>query len=204
MTGSLLITDAEVDGRRVDVEVVDGRISRIADTLSHRTVECVDAGGGALIPGLHDHHIHLLACAAARESLDLIAAEVRTEAELAAAVRRSLTGLAPQRWLRIVGYHESIAGELDAALVDRLVPDRPARVQHRTGMLWVINRHARESIDTALQTPLDGIDRDTDGRPTGKLWRLDTGCAISSRHTNLIWPRSPQNFARRGSPVSPT
>ena len=46
--------------------------------------------------------------------------------------------------------------------------------QHRTGMLWVINRHARESIDTALQTPLDGIDRDADGRPTGKLWRLDS------------------------------
>ena len=169
----MIITDAEVEGRRVDVEVADGTITKIGEALSRRGTECVNAGGGALIPGLHDHHIHLLACAAARESLDLMATELRTEAELAAAVRRSLTGLAPQRWLRIVGYHESIAGELDADLVDRLVPDRPARVQHRTGMLWVLNRHARECLDTALSTPLDGIERDAAGCPTGRLWRLD-------------------------------
>ncbi len=173
MTPALIITDTEVEGRRVDVEVADGTITGIGERSSRRATECVDAAGGALIPGLHDHHIHLLACAAARESLDLIASDVRSEAELRTAVNKSLTGLAPHQSLRIVGYHESIAGELDAALVDRLVPNRPARVQHRTGMLWVLNRHAREWLHTALETPLDGIERDAAGRPTGRLWRLD-------------------------------
>ena len=174
MNAALIITDAEVEGQRLDVAVADGAITRIGEALPRRATECVDAGGGALIPGLHDHHIHLLACAAAGESLDLAAGTVRTERELMQAVQASRVSRAPSRWLRIVGYHESIAGELDADLVDRLVPDRPARVQHRTGMLWVLNRQARENLDAALTAPRDGIERDAMGRPTGRLWRLDS------------------------------
>jgi predicted amidohydrolase YtcJ len=173
MSADIVIVNAEVDGARVDVEVAGGTITAIGEALPGRATERVDAGGGALIPGLHDHHIHLLAGAAARESLDLHATDVRTERELALAVQRALERRPGAQWLRIVGYHESIAGELDADLVDRLVPDRPARVQHRTGMLWVLNRQARDLLDTALSAPLDGIERDGLGHPTGRLWRLD-------------------------------
>ena len=34
-------------------------------------------------------------------------------------------------WLRGTGYHESVAGELDRHALDRWVPARPVRVQHR-------------------------------------------------------------------------
>ncbi len=177
MIVDLVIVDAEVDGNRVDVEVSGGRITRITRTgeaRRSRATEHVDAGGGALIPGLHDHHIHLLAGAAARESLDLHSSDVQTEHQLVLAAHRVLARCAPQQWLRIVGYHESIAGELTPDLVDRLVPDHPTRVQHRTGMLWVLNRRGRQHLGTALETPLEGIERDVTGSPTGRLWRLDT------------------------------
>jgi predicted amidohydrolase YtcJ len=177
MTADLVIVDAEVDGGRVDVEVGGGRIISITSTGDRRhgdAAERVEAGGAALIPGLHDHHIHLLAGAAARQSLDLHSSDVRSEHQLRLAVQHALSHCAPQQWLRIVGYHGSIAGELTPELVDRLVTDHPARVQHRTGMLWVLNRLGREHLGSALDTTLDGIERDATGLATGRLWRLDS------------------------------
>src|SRR5687768_12237258 len=68
----------------------------------------IEAQGGALLPGLHDHHIHLPALAAARASVRCGPPEVTDEAELAAALNRPGQG-----WLRGIGYHESVAGMLD-------------------------------------------------------------------------------------------
>ena len=173
MIADLVIVDAEVDGNRVDVEVAGGQITRIGKARHHGATEHINASGGALIPGLHDHHIHLLASAAAAESLDLHSGDVRTEHQLVLAVRRALAQREPHQWLRIVGYHESIAGELTPDLIDRWVPDRPTRVQHRTGMLWVLNGPGRRHLGAALDASLGGIERDSTGRATGRLWRLD-------------------------------
>jgi len=121
----------------------------------------VDAAGGALLPGLHDHHVHLLAMAAARGSVDVGAGGL-------AALRR-----APGRdWVRAVGYHESLAGPLDRDRLDALVADRPVRVQHRTGQLWVLNSAAlaRTGLEAA---PDVAVERDANGRATGRLVRGD-------------------------------
>src|SRR5699024_6385117 len=55
---------------------------------------------------------------------------------------------------------------------DRLVPDRPVRVQHRSGALWIVNSAAaaRLRLDEAAEP---GVERDGRGHPTGRLWRLD-------------------------------
>ena len=42
-------------------------------------------------------------------------------------------------WLRGVAYHESVAGPLDRDRLDAWVADRPLRVQHRSGALWMLN-----------------------------------------------------------------
>ncbi|WP_181801389.1 amidohydrolase family protein [Streptomyces shenzhenensis] len=150
----MLIRDVEIEGRgRVDVRVEEGRIAAIGRRLAgHAQVE---GGGAALLPGLHDHHIHLMALAAESASVRVGPAEVRGRDELAKILRDG----APGEWVRAVGYHESVAGELDRWTLDVLVPDRPVRVQHRSGAMWILN-------SAALRTA--GLES-TDGR----LWRED-------------------------------
>jgi predicted amidohydrolase YtcJ len=105
--------------------------------------EELDARGGALIPGLHDHHVHLASLAAARASVRVGPPAVVDERSLEAALRKADRRLPPGRWLRCTGYHESVAGDIDRAALDRLVPpERPVRVQHRSGAQWVLGSRA--------------------------------------------------------------
>jgi predicted amidohydrolase YtcJ len=138
----VLIVRAEVsEGCIRDVRTVDTQIVEVADRVEPRpNEEMLDAGACAVLPGLHDHHVHLRALAAASNSIDL-----RTVQDVDA-LRESIRTASEQRpsgsWLRFIGYHESIAGELDRAKLDELVPGNPARVQHRTGALWILNSAA--------------------------------------------------------------
>jgi len=72
-----------------------------------------------------------------------------------------------------VGYHESVAGNLDRHILDRFVPDVPVRIQHRSGALWVLNGAALEAIGLDSSAEIPGVERDTYGRPNGRLFRLD-------------------------------
>ncbi len=146
-----------------------GEIAEVGRDLGCDAEKVVDAGGAALLPGLHDHHIHLLAWAAARESVPCGPPQVRSPAELAARL-----GAARPRdgWVRGVGYHEAVAGDLDAAALDGMRGDVPVRVQHRSGALWVVNSAAVIHLGLADVTA-PGVERSPDGRPTGRLWRMD-------------------------------
>jgi predicted amidohydrolase YtcJ len=95
---------------------------------------------------------------------------VNGPSELARAIRRATPD--EHGWIRGVGYVESVAGDLDAAALDRLEPHRPVRIQHRSGALWTLNTPAL--IATGLATAEhSGIERDQHGRPTGRVWRAD-------------------------------
>jgi len=132
------IRRAELGDRLVDVHIHDGLIAEIAEVADHAPRGTgsfggeLDAAGGALLPGLHDHHVHLLAGAAALASVDAGPAAVRDAARLASALRAADRALPPGAWLRAVGYHESVAGDIDAAWLDALGIRRPIRMQHRT------------------------------------------------------------------------
>ncbi len=167
----LLLQRAEVGGQRVDVRVRDGRIAAFGARLDAEGGErTLDAAGGALLPGLHDHHLHLLASAAAREGVACGPPRVEDRSALADA----LSGPAgPDGWLRGTGYHESVAGELDRDALDELRADHPVRVQHRTGALWVVNTAGLEALGVGDDDHPPGLERDTRGRPTGRLFRLD-------------------------------
>ncbi|WP_327319450.1 amidohydrolase family protein [Streptomyces sp. NBC_01235] len=155
----MLIRDVEVAGRgRVDVRVEGGRVVGIGRRLAGPVD--VDGRGAALLPGLHDHHVHLAALAAEAASVRVGPADVRGRAGLAAALR----GGAPGEWVRAVGYHESVAGELDRWVLDAVAADRPVRVQHRSGAMWFLNSAALRA------TGLDGHD---DGDGDGRFWRED-------------------------------
>ena len=156
-----------------DVRLAVGRIAACAPGLRPEPgEEVIEAAGGVLLPGLHDHHVHLRALAAAAASVTVGPPQARTAAELAARLHAADTALPPGRWLRAVGYHESVAGELDRQVLDRLLPRRPVRVQHRTGALWVVNSLAADRLGLD-GCELSGVERDDAGRPTGRLWRMD-------------------------------
>ena len=87
----MLIRRAEVEGQLRDVRIADGRIEAIGERLAPRAGEAaIDAEGGALLPGLHDHHVHLLALAAALESVACGPPVVSDRAALASALRAAV------------------------------------------------------------------------------------------------------------------
>jgi predicted amidohydrolase YtcJ len=157
----LLVARCEVDGvPDLDVRVRGGTIAEIGPSLRAGRADVLPAHGGALLPGLHDHHVHLLAMAAALESVECGPPVVRDRKALAEVLRGAARAAAPGAWVRGIGYHESVAGDLDSDGLDALVADHPVRVQHRSGALWVLNRAA-----------LRAVGRPDD--PTGRLYRRD-------------------------------
>lgn len=160
---TLLIRDADVDGGRADVLVRDGRVASVTPPgpVPARTGEVLDAAGGALLPGLADHHVHLHALAAARTSVPA----GRTRADLAAALAAAVPD--GHGWVRVVGNPD---GELDAAALDALAPGLLVRVQHRSGALWTLSTPALDAVRAA---DLPGAERAADGTLTGRLFRAD-------------------------------
>jgi predicted amidohydrolase YtcJ len=179
----LLIEDAELDGQAgFAVRIERDRIVAVGRGLERGPGEVAwSARGGAVLPGLHDHHIHLAATAAATRSLACGPPAVRSEGQLVAALRAAsqewASSESPDRagcsWIRGVGYHESVAGELDARRLSQWVADRPLRIQHRSGACWMLNERALRALPGDPHDWPEGTERRPDGEPTGRFFRLD-------------------------------
>ncbi len=168
----LVIRDAEVAAARTDVRIEHGCIVALGPRLEARPGDAlIEARGGALLPGLHDHHLHLLAWAAALGSLKCGPPDVTDERALAEALATAVV-LSPG-WLRGVGYHESVAGPLDRDRLDVWAAPLPLRIQHRSGALWLLNSAACRALGLDAGVDMPGVERDAAGRATGRLFRLD-------------------------------
>lgn len=153
------LTDSR--GRPFDAVAAGGRLwlrGYPADGLRR-----LDAQGGRLLPGLVDHHIHLMATAAARMAVDL--SDLAPDSPALGPRLRAAATRGPVRAIGLDG-----ADRLDAAALDRILPDLPLRVQARTGGLWVLNRSALAELGPDLPP---AVERGPDGRPTGRIWRGD-------------------------------
>lgn len=169
----LLFRDVELDGRPgLDVRIRGQRVVAVGRALGAADDRVVDGGGAALLPGMHDHHLHLTALAAAADSVVCGPPGVVDRGSLAEALRRAAAARPSGAWLRGRGYHESVAGLLDRDDLDLLVPDRPVRIQHRGGALWMLNTTAIRLLDVEGWGEA-GVERAPDGRPTGRLWGAD-------------------------------
>lgn len=159
---ALLLRDSEVDGRRADVVVAEGRVFRIRpDQRPDGPHDVLDVEGRAVLPGLHDHHLHLLAMAAAAGSLDL-APPVDAEA----AVRRAAGTTRPGQWVRATGFVPSTL-DLDRGRLDEWAGAVPVRVQDASGALWVLNGAALHAVIAA------GVALNEDERERGWILRGD-------------------------------
>ncbi|UVO52679.1 amidohydrolase family protein [Sphingomonas sp. SUN039] len=172
----MLIRGAEVWQQGIaDVRIAGERIAAVGRLDANDGEPVIEAQGGALLPGLHDHHIHLAALAAKAASVACGPPEVSDEAALAKALARPGEG-----WMRGIGYHESVAGMLDTAMLDGLVPHRPVRIQHRSGRMWFLNSLA---IDELLRraAPPPGFDRTTGRLFDEDPWLRETLVSIPPR-----------------------
>ena len=153
---TLLLADVELEGDLVDVRVAGGKVVEIGRSLSSAG-QVIEGRGGSLLPGLHDHHLHLFALAAALQSVDC---------------SQSLDGLATatprEGWVRGFG----VAGSPSRHELDDVRRDVPVRVQHRGGAMWVLNSAALREVASVLDDSGD-VERDTMGQPTGRLFRYD-------------------------------
>lgn len=174
----MLIQRATVlDGTTTDIRV-GAQIEEVADGLVARPGEGVlYAGGGAVLPGLHDHHVHLRSAASTLDSFLVGPPGVSSKDELAQLLSNATPG--PDGWIRAVGYHESVAGELDRAALDALVPRVPVRIQHRSGALWILNSEALGRV--GLAEHVDGRLRSADRGWSEALQRRESDLAELGR-----------------------
>jgi predicted amidohydrolase YtcJ len=144
----MLIVQADIYGHRAaraDVRILNGRIAALGDLQPAPGEAVLDAYGGALLPGLHDHHLHLMSYAASLGSVRCGPPDVRSDAELIAVLERRAAEGAGE-WIRGIGYHESVAGDINRHWLDRHGPDVPIRIQHRSGRLWILNSRALQQM----------------------------------------------------------
>jgi predicted amidohydrolase YtcJ len=182
----MLIRDAALEnGAIADVRFADTTITAIGRLEPLADEAVIDARGGLLLPGLHDHHIHLASLAASLTSVHCGPPDVTDSDAFRAALRMPGSG-----WVRATGYHESVAGMLDAATLDRIVGDRPVRVQHRSGRMWFFNSAALEQL-LARHSPPAGLERAGD-HYTGRLFDEDAWLQQALRS-------APPSFAQAGA-----
>ena len=156
-----------------------------------------DAHGGALLPGFHDAHLHLLGMAARLLAIDCTPAAVRSIGDLRQRIAEAARRATPGAWLRGWGYDDTALAErrhptrrdLDAA-----APHDPVRLTHRSGHAVVLNSIALAAVGVGRQTPDPpggAIDRDEHGEPTGLLFEM--GAYLAGRV-----PRLPPDDLERG------
>ena len=162
------ILDSEFKPRLTDIRLSDGKVSELGLLSPLRNEEIIDGKQGLVIPGLNDHHTHLASYAASLNSIKCGPPEVNSPEELILALE-SAPG---SEWLRGIGFHESVSSEIDRAWLDKYGPERPIRIQHRSGRLWILNSLGQAIIDERA-TRLTRIERKRLSKADGKLYDVD-------------------------------
>lgn len=185
-------------GPHTAVAVTDGRITAVGDdygidALAGPGTERLYADGAALLPGFNDAHIHVLA-----GGLGLIGCDLDSEHSLEGYERliRDYGDTHAGEWVVGAGWFGDVfpGGFPDRAVLDRLVPDRPAVfTSHDAHGVWV-NSRALElaGIDRSTADPAAGrIVRDAAGDATGMLME-----SAGELVTSLIPPHRPEDLRR--------
>ena len=129
----------------------------------------VDVGETAVIPGLHDFHLHLVGLARSRREIRLD--DARDLGEIAARLSAAAQRAAPDAWIRGGGWTDAqLAGR--AELLEGAVNGKLAFLMSHDGHSAWASAAARQraGIDGTSPNPAGGrIERDGQGAPTGIL-----------------------------------
>jgi predicted amidohydrolase YtcJ len=160
-------TGVVVGGGRVVAVLPEQELEGYVDRAAVR-----DLGGGLLLPGFQDAHVHAVQGGLERLSCDL--SDLGRPEQYLAAVGRHAAQHPQAQWLTGGGWSISAFGHdgPTAAELDRVVPDRPVFLVNRDHHGAWVNTAAleRAGVHRGSADPADGrIERDQDGRPTGLL-----------------------------------
>jgi predicted amidohydrolase YtcJ len=163
--------------------IVGDRITALGSDLDARRwrgprTEVIDAGGGLIVPGFNDAHIHLRHGALALDQLDLFG--LSDLGQVQAAIAAYAAERATAEW--IVGrgwFYAAFPGGLPTRQqLDAVVADRPAYFSCFDAHSGWANTRALQLAGITADTPdppAGEIMRDADGNPTGALLERATG-----------------------------
>ena len=165
------------------VAVKGGRILWVgsdADAPRLSGARLVDCGGGTLLPGFHDAHIHLLAYASSLSAVDCRPSSVSSIADIGHAVTRRASVTPVGEWIRAWGYDETSLAERRHPTrrdLDEFAPRHPLRLDHRSGHACVLNSLALERVGIGMsfsEPPGATVARELDsGEPSGLLFEME-------------------------------
>lgn len=178
LLGADIVTMDPLRPRAAALAIRAGRIVAIGSEaemrdLAGQRTEVLHAGGRLVLPGFQDTHIHLQD-SGQNYSQNADLTDCRTPDEIVARLS-AFAAASDAPWVRGVGWYSGIFGphNLDAALLDRAVPDRPCLIVASDGHNGCINSAAISATGLAASTPdpLNGhFVRDGAGQATGHLF----------------------------------
>ena len=157
------------------IGVADGRVVTVGsrdDVLEVAApgARLVAAGTAAIIPGIHDFHLHLIGMARARRAVPLD--QAATFEALLAELRGAASRLPADLWLTGRGWREELLAGGDLSRLDEAVGRRPAILSSHDGhSAWASAAALRAAgLEAATPEPAGGrIERRADGAPSGVL-----------------------------------
>ena len=151
--------------------IADGRVVAAgpAEDVPAHGARVVDAGDAAVIPGLHDFHVHLVGLARSRQAVRLD--DAHDAREIADRLARAAATAEPEAWITGRGWSEAqLAGGLGG--LEPAVGGRPAFLSSHDGHSAWASAAARAIAGVTGSTPDPPggrIERDADGEATGVL-----------------------------------
>ncbi len=165
MEADLILKNASVitmDARQPSARLVAIKGNRIAlvDTgeglgqISSPGVKIVDCQGKAVVPGFIDAHLHLFSLIRQLLSVDL--SQARSIAEIQVAIRERAQRTPVGKWVMGANFNEFNLAEKrypDRHDIDKVVPDRPVVLVHRSLHACVLNSLALSLAGITIETP---------------------------------------------------
>ena len=192
------------------VRIDGGRITHVGSLAGARALgdaQVVDLDGRSILPGFVDAHTHplmhgqcaswadLTSAASIDEVVKLLGEHARTEARSIGPIR----GFGYDHHRLAEGRHPT------AVELDLVADNRTVTAMHVSGHGFSVNSHglAEAGITATTPTPLGGvIDRDEDGRPTGRVFDAacdlltgPDGVKLGNHGPNLHLPDDPDDLA---------
>ncbi len=163
-------TALAISGNRILAAGSDSAILSLADAGG----QTIDLNGSCVIPGLVDAHLHFEGYALSLQRIDL--ADIPDLDQTLSVVQNAAAGDAMSEWIEGRGWTQALwpDGQFPTANdLDRIVPNRPVMLRHRSGhAAWVNTKAMRiAKLDEVTADPKGGaIQRDASGKPTGILF----------------------------------